>query len=342
MGETKKNTAKPSVLQRENNGTDLLTGLMNATELENKIMEKLEKYETGSLILVDIDHLNAINIAHGHLCGDRVLLEVADVLKKNFFSTDIVGRYGGDEFIVFSPSNISSQFIMNKGKGVINYIKEFGKQEKISRKLTLTIGVVSAVKTDTFQELMQQAESILCYGKKRGGGMVSMAVDDVALEEISGIKNEDQDESSAINRDVELIWQDLREKTDASGAYCQDYENFACIYRFVERGLWRTEQSVYAILLTLMDHSHRFLSVEEQARTMQRLSKIIGASLRIGDIYTQYSSCQFLIMVLDASYENALSIVDRIRNNLRRSALEDEVTMIDCAIHPLEPAAKAE
>jgi diguanylate cyclase (GGDEF)-like protein len=56
-----------------------------------------------SLLMIDIDHFKQVNDHHGHIFGDRVLVELAQVFKKAVRETDFVARYGGEEFVVLLP-----------------------------------------------------------------------------------------------------------------------------------------------------------------------------------------------------------------------------------------------
>ena len=82
---------------------DALTQLSNRRSINeylSQIDEKVAPNCPFCIILLDIDHFKAINDRYGHLKGDEVLIEVAQILKKNTRSQDMVGRYGGEEFII--------------------------------------------------------------------------------------------------------------------------------------------------------------------------------------------------------------------------------------------------
>jgi diguanylate cyclase (GGDEF)-like protein len=87
--------------------TDKLTGLSNRLKIDDYLDISLkhaqEHDEPLSLILLDLDHFKRINDTHGHLCGDRVLTELASLLSANIRTTELVGRWGGEEFLVISP-----------------------------------------------------------------------------------------------------------------------------------------------------------------------------------------------------------------------------------------------
>jgi diguanylate cyclase (GGDEF)-like protein len=99
-----------SVLMRqleEAASTDQKTGLTNATAWSNLATAEVQRArrdeaEVG-VLMVDLDHFKAVNDAHGHLVGDRVLQAVANVLADSARRYDVVGRWGGEEFVVLCP-----------------------------------------------------------------------------------------------------------------------------------------------------------------------------------------------------------------------------------------------
>lgn len=87
--------------------TDKLTQLYNRTKIDQLFENELKRagrYAEGfSIILLDLDHFKAVNDTHGHQVGDKVLQELASILRTNVRETDAVGRWGGEEFIIISP-----------------------------------------------------------------------------------------------------------------------------------------------------------------------------------------------------------------------------------------------
>jgi diguanylate cyclase (GGDEF)-like protein len=88
--------------------TDYLTGLHNHRYLQERIEEELNlsirKRIPVSVIMVDLDHFKKVNDVYGHLFGDQVLREVAEILKKSTRACDTVARYGGEEFLILLPA----------------------------------------------------------------------------------------------------------------------------------------------------------------------------------------------------------------------------------------------
>jgi diguanylate cyclase (GGDEF)-like protein len=89
--------------ERERDSRDLLTGTRlrgaGTLEMEREVARAARTGQPMSLAFVDVDHLKSINDSRGHAAGDRMLVEVADILRSNLRSYDLVIRYGGDEFV---------------------------------------------------------------------------------------------------------------------------------------------------------------------------------------------------------------------------------------------------
>ena len=99
---------------------DSLTGLINHTkikeQLQQDILRSARDHKPLVFALLDIDHFKTINDNHGHLIGDKVLIALSRVLQAELRKTDVVGRYGGEEFaVIFSDTTVSrASIIMNR------------------------------------------------------------------------------------------------------------------------------------------------------------------------------------------------------------------------------------
>lgn len=85
---------------------DSLTNAYNRRYIFEKILKDFKKYKEENLIfsisIIDIDHFKQINDTYGHIAGDFILIEFTNLIRKNIKKTDILGRYGGEEFIIIS------------------------------------------------------------------------------------------------------------------------------------------------------------------------------------------------------------------------------------------------
>lgn len=318
---------------------DGLTGLYNRLAGERIINDRLQKDAGGNFMVVDVDGFKKINDRYGHLFGDDVLRGLAALMKVIFGRENLVGRFGGDEFVIFTVKEWDVGKAMEKGKELIGRMEAMGRKMGVKDRFSATIGMSAYQDKDTYSSMFSRADLALMQGKKSGKSSVYYYRElhkeslPVAAAESKGA------EDTGIDRDMELIWMDLREKGRPQGAYCQDYQTFKRLYRFVERGLMRVPASAYTVLLTLVNDKKEYVTLQDQEHLMTGLGEAIRRSLRSGDVYTQYSSCQFLLMVIGTSLENAWKVVERIRNNYSGEAKEHSV-YIGSNIRPLQSADK--
>jgi diguanylate cyclase (GGDEF)-like protein len=144
--------------------TDSLTGVSNRRALDESLdmmFAVMARYDQSfSLAIFDIDHFKQINDQHGHLFGDGKLRDVARLIDDSVRETDVVTRYGGEEFVVIMPhTNLEGAVIFSERlRGTI---------EK-TMKLTVSGGVAQAADGDNPQTLLARADAAM-YGAKAGG-----------------------------------------------------------------------------------------------------------------------------------------------------------------------------
>mgnify|MGYP000598573214 CR=1 FL=1 len=153
--------------------TDALTGLLNRRGLIDRLQYELrraERYGTvTSLVLVDMDHFKDINDRFGHKGGDRVLQEVAKGLLQMVRTADIVGRYGGDEFMLILPQT-SLQGAQELAERIRLSIAQsrLPVGEGLYAQSTVSIGVASFAGQVDVDTLLERIDSALYASKKLG------------------------------------------------------------------------------------------------------------------------------------------------------------------------------
>lgn len=149
---------------------DPLTQLYNKTETEEMIADYLCAYEGPSVfMIIDIDNFKGINDTLGHLYGDAVLSELALRLKTIFRDTDVVGRIGGDEFIVFMTNISDMEVIKGKIEKILCTFNRSFAEKDVSYKISASVGVAFHPKDGaTFSLLMEKADKALYFAKKHG------------------------------------------------------------------------------------------------------------------------------------------------------------------------------
>lgn len=151
--------------------TDQLTGLYNKVTTERRIKEFIEENpDTQSLLFVlDIDNFKKINDTMGHAFGDEVLREIGQGLKGQFRASDIIGRAGGDEFILLIKNLKTDDLLVKEAHKLENFFN--GLQVGTYTKYSVTASIGCAVfyrDGDSFESLYKKADEALYNAKHRG------------------------------------------------------------------------------------------------------------------------------------------------------------------------------
>jgi sigma-B regulation protein RsbU (phosphoserine phosphatase) len=150
--------------------TDTLTGLSNRRALETTFTNWQLQSKIGtvaSVLLIDADHFKKVNDKYGHDEGDRVLVELARQLQASIRLSDLVVRYGGEEFIIWLPlvDRTGAEFTAQRVHKHIRQVQVAGKS------ITVSIGVATSVNTldpELLQELITHADKAVYQAKGEG------------------------------------------------------------------------------------------------------------------------------------------------------------------------------
>ncbi|OON99740.1 MAG: hypothetical protein ATN35_11135 [Epulopiscium sp. Nele67-Bin004] len=146
---------------------DALTGLYNRGTVEELITRELQKNCNGLFIVIDIDNFKQINDTFGYNKGDVVLREVAQKINCIFRKEDIVGRIGGDEFVVFLKIG-NNLDISKKAEHICNLIYETYYEGFKQVTISASIGIAQTKDGTSFEEIYKLADEALYESKKRG------------------------------------------------------------------------------------------------------------------------------------------------------------------------------
>lgn len=144
---------------------DALTGVFTREAAIETIRREFEKKDGGSYrvcMFLDIDHFKGINDTHGHDAGDKVLKETGDILKKCMRSTDIVSRYGGDEFCIWVYGKVDDKVLCSIADRILEEYRSIGK-------VSVSIGIASVKEGDKdYKGVMKRADQALYKAKRQG------------------------------------------------------------------------------------------------------------------------------------------------------------------------------
>jgi diguanylate cyclase (GGDEF)-like protein len=155
---------------------DELTGLYNRRQLQSELDQAKLQADTLSvpftICLIDIDHFKEINDNNGHLAGDTILKEFSKTARDSIRDTDILGRYGGDEFMQILPDTDIKGAVMHAERlRVYAHFLDF--QKVLAQKnISLSIGVAQYRNGEKITDLIQRADAALYQAKQLGRNRV--------------------------------------------------------------------------------------------------------------------------------------------------------------------------
>ena len=162
---------------------DALTKIYNKETtrnlIESYLMSAESKVVMNAMIAVDVDNFKGVNDDFGHLFGDKVIVELASSLKSIFRESDIVGRFGGDEFTVYLKNVPSSAFVIERSKAIIESFSRQYKNEHKVQNISASVGIaLHKGEATSFDVLYKRADVALYHAKNSGKSLIHMYEED--------------------------------------------------------------------------------------------------------------------------------------------------------------------
>ena len=162
----------------ENAKRDKMTQLydkVSATDIISGILSRIDCHKINALMIVDIDNFKRVNDTYGHAVGDRAIIMVTEAMKKYFRNTDIIGRIGGDEFIICMCDIPDKTFVEMKINGFLEKVRNLSLFD-VPGELSCSIGcaVLPSDCQVTFEKSFEAADQCLYRVKKNGKGRVEV------------------------------------------------------------------------------------------------------------------------------------------------------------------------
>ena len=159
--------------------TDALTGILNRGAVQAQITMALDKEKQNPhlvcpLITVDLDNFKAVNDTYGHAEGDLLLIAVAKVLTSSVRHSDLVGRMGGDEFIVYLTNVNNKKTAEKVAAKLCAAVSALSLEKEEWSNITASFGVAYGTATSTWESLYHQADVALYDAKEKGKNQYSV------------------------------------------------------------------------------------------------------------------------------------------------------------------------
>ena len=155
---------------------DDMTHLFNKVTTEDMVTQVLceQPKKEHALIVVDIDNFKSVNDILGHKVGDHIICVVASVLSSLFRNTDIIGRIGGDEFVVLMRDIPDQKVVAEKAKQLVETFK-YKENLTIPENISVSVGIAFSEEWDSsFAELFTKSDEALYMSKKAGKACYSI------------------------------------------------------------------------------------------------------------------------------------------------------------------------
>ena len=289
---------------RQDASIDKLTGCLNK-ESSIASMKTLCADEKGALIILDLDSFKLVNDMHGHDMGDKVLKAFSEIVRKNLRADDVIGRIGGDEFIVFGK-NIPHEGVINNIVNRINTQLFAKAKELMGEDCHIPLGVSAgavfvAEEDDDYDALFKKADQALYYVKKNGKHGYAVYNEETN----SGQKTTGNADS------LEQLSQILEERGDATSTFFLGQDAFMNVYRFMLRYIKTYQRIAHKVLFTLTPKS-----AEYQGTAIMEMygefTELLKHNLRKSDFMMQSRPNQFFVLLPELEEQHRDIVLDRI------------------------------
>lgn len=202
---------------------DSLTKLLNKASTQQAVSEYLESRagdSMGALLVLDLDNFKAVNDTHGHLYGDAVLTQIGSTLQNLFRAHDVIGRIGGDEFLIFLKNVPSKDMVRERCQLLLDTCRNQLHGLMPDLPVSLSIGgAMCPAHGTTYNELFRRADTALYSSKHKGKNQYALYNPQEAYETLKGAAVHtriDSDDLPVMNDDslLRFVFRQLYESTN--------------------------------------------------------------------------------------------------------------------------------
>lgn len=328
--------------QQDSRTLDAMTGLASRHMFDNHLQRLLALNSPDDfrcLICLDLDRFKVINDSLGHMVGDQVLVECAQLLQQYALGADIVARLGGDEFVICMRGSLE------QGKAFAEFLRaqieshEFSAlkayESGVRTVITASFGVACSGGHFSFESLMKEADQSLYAAKGQGRNCVVTTREFDAIADAAGkdglltdLENRIQVATARMTNyllgRVREISRQYREEADRDGL--TGIFNRRHLDRLLLRQMETARRDNRAITIALLDLD-RFGEVNKTYgfptgdRTLKTVAEIFQQQVRATDWVTRYGGEEFCILMPDTDLSAGCQVAERIRLALSKNTV---------------------
>ncbi len=167
-------------ITRDRADRDSLVSAFNKAATKTKVDEYLTENAHSAFFILDVDNFKSINDKNGHPFGDKVLVYLYKRILHAIRSDDLVGRIGGDEFVIFIKDISNLHIVKSKAKSLCKYVNvPFTDENGVSVNISISVGIsISPANGTNFEELYHKADIALYTSKHKGKNTFTIYSDD--------------------------------------------------------------------------------------------------------------------------------------------------------------------
>ncbi|MCR5250479.1 MAG: diguanylate cyclase [Lachnospiraceae bacterium] len=288
--------------------TDHLTGFYNKAGTEERLTE-LCSAGGGMLMILDLDDFKLVNDLYGHEMGDKVLRGFADITRSSSRADDVLGRIGGDEFLVFFRNAKDERAVEAFSDRLNRRLREecvslMGEDFKVP--IGVSVGCVVVPESGgNYRTLFRLADRALYQVKQNGKHACR-----ICNTEVEG----DDGTEAALDLEVELtnMLKVCGERNEAAKAMWVGQDAFSWIYRFMDRYSQRYHNKLTFLQFGLFEDGCG--GEEELKEAVYQFGCVLQSRLRRNDVITQNRSNCFFLLLPELAERDLNSVLTRVRS----------------------------
>jgi diguanylate cyclase len=294
--------------------TDALTGLINRRGLDDELAATILRFQQkgrpSTVLLLDVDHFKRFNDTHGHMVGDLALKRLADVLLSQARESDIVARFGGEEFVVvFGGARLST--VVTRAEAMRTAIGQatIAAGDKELR-ITASAGLAELSTGDTAEAILKRADEAL-YAAKLDGRDCCYSHEGDRLQRLA----------AGEPTGGEFVTSSPPSRAESVEIAADQFADTTFVGQIARRvAEWRRGGTTFSVVLARVEFPRGEVQPSDEARrtAMRIVQQFARASLRDMDLLTRWKDDGLAILLPGSLVTDAAGVAGRLRSAISK------------------------